>query len=413
MKKYIAVVLSVLFMLWIGFVTRDKPEQTHEVLNTEFDNSSDLKTTDMNLYIVDDNYKLSMYEPYDGCYLGAYVLNNSALNYDIAEFERVLNKRHSIYIYNLELGNSFPTDWILECIANMKTPLVIIHPKDDMILNETFLYDTAKSCSQLAVPIFIDFYPEPQKYNIFPDEYRQFYIKARDVFKKYSSNASFVWTANIENVYDSNIYYPGNDYVDWVGLNIYQPIYKNGVKFESDIWSKFDFFYNNYQKLKPIMITQFAVSHYSDVDHTYYIEEAKTKIKDFYTKIRTEYPRVKGINYMDFKSNEDYKITDDSSISKLYKTLTDCEYFKYSVDLKNTNYNSELFKTAFPVCSDGERFYISSKVFEYELDIDISSNDGISFMDTQWYPIDTLKKYRNCNIEIDGNNIYIKNLILK
>jgi len=413
MRKYIIVIVSFILLLWVAYITKDNnsDSQVHEVINNEFD--IELKKSDINLYIIQNNYKLSMYEPDDGCYIGAYVLGNRALDYNMQEFEEVTGRRHSIYIYNLVLGNPFPANWILECIANMKTPLVVIHPKEGMTLNENFLYDTAESFSQLSVPMFVEFYPNPEKYDILPDEYKQFYKKAEQIFNKYSSNTAFVWSVNINNVYSSNVYYPGDDVVDWIGLSIYEPIYRNDVKVENDIWSKLDFFYNTYQYSKPIMITQFAVSHYSDTDHSYYINEAKNRLSTFYDTIKNYYPRIKAINYMDFKDSENYKVTDNNSLTDLYKSTLDDEYFKYNVELVTPQYGKEIFKSAFYLCSDGENVYISDKALRYELGINPEQyEESILYNNIKYYPIDIIKKYKNYSIKFENKKIYIDNFLI-
>lgn len=424
MKKYVIAGLIIIFMLWIGFATKDESTEyppAHQVLNSDLNDdtvSNDatvlleetilLEETDMELYLVQNNYKPSLYEPSDGCYIGAYVLGNNTLNYDMMEFEKAVNKRHSTYIYNLILGNQFPKDWVLECIANMKTPLIVVHPKDGMILDENLLYDVAKSFGELSVPIFVEFYPNPEKYNIFPKEYKDFFLKAKDIFKNYSPNSAFVWSVNINNVYDSGIYYPGDNAVDWVGLSIYEPVYRNGIKSDTDIWSGIDFFYNTYQKSKPIMITELGISHYSNTDHTYYIQNSQNKINEFYNNIKNNYPRIKAVNYMDFESTENYKVTDNSSISKTYKSAVDDKHFKYSIDTDNTN-SKEFFKSAFPIYKSGEKLYISSRTLDYELNIVIpqDNTDGILYNNIYYYPLDIIKKYGKHIIEIKDKKIYI------
>lgn len=412
MKKYIFSGLVIIFMLWVGFTTRDESSEyppAHQVLSSDLNNVAVLlEETDMSLYLVQNNYKPSLYEPSDGCYIGAYVLGNNTLNYDMMEFEKAVNKRHSTYIYNLTMGNQFPKDWVLECIANMKTPLIVVHPKDSMILDENLLYDIAKSFGELSVPMFVEFYPNPEKYNIFPKEYKDFFLKAKEIFKEYSPNSAFVWSVNLNNVYDSGIYYPGDNAVDWVGLSIYQPIYRNSIKSDTDIWSGIDFFYNTYQNSKPIMITELGISHYSNTDHTYYIKDSQNKINEFYNKIKNNYPRIKAVNYMDFESNENYKITDNSSISKTYKDAVNDIHFKYSVDTVNTN-TKEFFKSAFPIYRNGEKIYISSRTLDYELDIIIpqDNTEGILYKDIYYYPLDILKNYETYKIEMKDKKIYI------
>ncbi len=402
MKKHIILSLVIIGMLFNIF-KMNYSENKYLHIREANANAISLQETNMDLYLVNKNYELSLYEPDNGCYIGAYLLGNKNLNYDIKQFEKLTNKTHGIYVYNLTLGNPIPTNWILECIANMKMPLIVIHPKEDMILNETLLYDTAKGLKELSIPMFIDFYPNPEKYNIFASEYKEFYSKANKIFKKYSSKLAFVWSVSLDNVYASKLYYPNNDNVDWVGLSIYNDA-KSDLK-----WSNLDFFYMEYQKSKPIMITQFAVSHYSDTNHSYYINEAVDKINEFYTTIKDKYPRIKAINYMDLNAGENYKITDNKNILKTYKEIVTSDYFRYDVDNSINKYSTEYFKSAFPIYEDGNNLYISDKALKYELNIN-NFNNGIKYKNSYLYNLNSLKKY---NIQIESNKIYINNLKFK
>lgn len=414
MKNYIIVGIFIFILLIVGISINSKKTEypeTHEVINSElYTDNIKLQETDINLYLSQDDYKLSMYEPKNGCYIGAYVLSNNNLNYDMLEFEKSTGKKHGIYIYNLTLGNQFPKEWVLECIANMKTPLIVIHPNEGMIFNESFLYDIAQSFGELSVSMFVEFYPNAEKYNILPEEYKNFYVKAKEIFKIYSPNSAFIWSVNLDNVYSSEVYYPGDNYIDWVGLSIYEPIYKDGNKSENNIWPAIDFFYNIHQKSKPIMITQFGASHYSSIDHSYYIENAQININEFYTKIKEKYPRIKAINYMDFKGNENYKVSDNEKITHIYKSIIGNEYFKYDIQKNENQYNSEYFKSAFPICKSNENIYISDKALEYELNINVKQqiSSGIVYKNITWYPLEIINDYKKYDINIQDSNIYIK-----
>jgi len=383
-------------------------QETHDVLSNKINNNVVLSETDMEVYLVEDNYNTALYEPSEGCYLGAYVLGNESLDYNMMAFEKVIGKEHGMYTYNLTLGNEFPSEWVLECIANMKTPLIVINPPSDGILDESLLEDTAKSFGEIDVPIFIEFYADPKRYDVLPENYKNFYAKARNIFKEYSPNSAFVWSVDINNVYDSGICYPGDENVDWVGLSIYEPMYKEDELYDVNIVSNLDFFYNTYNKKKPIMITGFAVSHYSNTDHTYYIEDAKHKINEFYNTIKENYPRIKAINYIDYNGNEHYKVTDDENISKVYNTAIKDDYFKSEIDLNNTEYKKEVFKSSFPVCINNEEIYISNQFLEYELNMMLYSDQKLIYDNMNWYPLNIIKDFKKCDIQIKDKKIYIE-----
>jgi hypothetical protein len=411
MKKYIvtgAIIVIVLLVLYDIEIGDLDYRQTHDVLSSKIDNSPTLTQSDMQLYLIENNYNPSLYEPSEGCYLGAYVLANDVLNYDMAEFDRKTGKKHGIYKYNLTLGKDFPANWLLECVAKMKTPFIVLNPAADKNLDEVKLESLAKKFGEISIPVFLEVYGDAQRYTILPEEYKAFYIKLRKIFTQYAPNVSFVWSVDINNVYSSGIYYPGNTNVDWVGVSIYEPVYKGNDKYDMDLWSNFDFFYNTYNKNKPIMISEFAVSHYSNVDHAYYIQDAKNHIKEFYTTIKMKYPRVKLINYMDFNGIENYKVTDDETILKTYNEVINDKYFISEIAEENKKTDKQVFKSAFSICKNGDELYISNRFLEYELGLTLYSDDNLEYENLKWYPLDIIKVYKNCEIQIKDNNIYIE-----
>ncbi|KDR94825.1 Glycosyl hydrolase family 26 [Peptoclostridium litorale DSM 5388] len=88
-----------------------------------------------------------------------------------------------------------------------------------------------------------------------------------NIFKEEGAdNALFVWNPHDRSYPDfvwnnSHMYYPGDEYVDWVGLTGYN----NGTSFNGDSWREFGEIYyplyNDYMKHyseKPFMITEFS-----------------------------------------------------------------------------------------------------------------------------------------------------------
>ncbi len=333
--------------------------------------------TPYDVYVTDKNYKLSLYEPQKGAYLGAYVLSNKKINFDIEYFETLANKKHGVYIYNMKLGEAFPFDWILSCIATMKTPYIIVHPPNDyMPFQSNLLDDAAKEFGELYVPIFVQFYPNPQFKNYDSQEYINFFKKARESFKEYASNVSFVWSADEENVYNCLNYYPGDEYTDWVGLNIYETIQDKENTYKRDIFKEIDYFYYLFQKSKPMMISQLGISHYTSKDHTYYIKEAGAELVSVYDKIREEYPRIKAINYMDFNNidlspegtvRDNFSITDDEDVLENYKKAIENNYFLSEVSIRDSgSVNSELMRSPFKAYKKNNELYISYKTVFYD-----------------------------------------------
>ena len=56
------------------------------------------------ILIENDGYKLAKYEPRQGLYIGAYVLQDSLINYDMAKFNELTGKKHASFFRYVGYG---------------------------------------------------------------------------------------------------------------------------------------------------------------------------------------------------------------------------------------------------------------------------------------------------------------------
>jgi hypothetical protein len=379
---------EIYFILFILFITGcSKKEVVTSIEETEITSDTEvvsvLKNNDTNevftLY-VEKEYDLALYEPENGIYLGAYIIDNEN-NYDIKQFEDLIEINHATYISNMELGDEFPINFVLECIANNKTPNIVLKVNDSYVGNFTEdIHDLSKEFSQFKVPIFIQFMPLESKYN--EDIYLKMYKEARNIFKTNANNVAFVWVTNMQNIFDSIRYYPGDEYVDWVGLDVLDDLVDSSKNDYSDnIYSAIDFLYYTFQDRKPIMLTKFGVSHFSTGEYVYKINEARRELTDVYEKIILYYPRIKSVNYVDYnevtlKQNKDvkqnYSITENTEIAITYKNIALNDIFISEIDMTNTKGENikGLSKSPFSLYLNGENILISENSLLYNLEFE-------------------------------------------
>lgn len=110
-----------------------------------------------------------------------------------------------------------------------------------------------------------------------------------NIFRKRGAhNAAFVWSPNVPDVgpVPYSKYYPGDAYVDWVGISFYSgnPI------------SNLDPLYKTYAPRKPIFITEWATSPEKNKHYRGFPGEAKW-VADVFKALDTKYPRVKAISW--------------------------------------------------------------------------------------------------------------------
>jgi len=124
------------------------------------------------------------------------------------------------------------------------------------------------------------------------------YIKAWrhfvNIFREEGAdNVLFVWNPHDRSYPDfkwnnAHLYYPGDEYVDWVGLTGYN----NGTSHSSDVWREFDEIYQplylDYLKRyynKPFMITEFSSNEIGG-DKAAWIEKGMASLAKNYSNIK-------------------------------------------------------------------------------------------------------------------------------
>lgn len=349
--------------------------------------------------------ELALYEPVRGAYLGAYVLANPEIEFDISQFEEAVGRNVAIGLRHYQIGDPFPDKWLLECLAKKKAPHMVITPSamgspyDKEILEET----AQKFQNTYGIPVFIEFYPDPK---IFRDsvKYISYFQLAKQVFSEYAPNAAFVWRVDLEDVYDSMIYYPGDDYVDWVALSMYFPIYKNKERYEIDINKKLDYFYNMYKDKKPIMISKLAVSHYSKEDHTFYIDEARDIISQIYTQLPAHYPRIKAVNYIDINNikvapegvgSDNFRVSTEPKITQIYKEAIQSPYYLENVEEAKEEKAHQWVKMQTPIYQYKDGLYIGEETIVYDWNVELTDeirDQKVILAGSEYYALDQVLK---------------------
>ncbi|WP_250229225.1 glycoside hydrolase family 26 protein [Anaeropeptidivorans aminofermentans] len=330
-------------MLLSACVRTGEPENTPEITEEAVEVSTIQKTEPEAMLAIyyEKEMETALYEPEEGCYLGAYILSDKAVDFDIKKFESLTEANHSLYSYYTKLSSPLPTEWILSCIANMKTPNIFVYP--DSIENPydyAKLESAAKKFGEFYVPMFVHLYPLTEDMPYDPENYRDFYQRAKDIFEEHASNVAFVWTVSEKNLPLINNYYPGDDSVDWVGISIKKSAHKDkGI--DMNILPKIDYFYNTFQDRKPVMVSELAISHFSSENHAYYSKEAGDALKEVYNAVISDYPRIKAINYMSYNGLEpvnqtpgtdNFSITDNETMLQYYKEAAGNTGFIKAVD---------------------------------------------------------------------------------
>ncbi len=376
--RIICVALSFVFLTGCGTkseIKNHEPEQATSSAAVMAITTPAPVTEQFAVFIEKPDYKLSVYEPTSGCYLGAYILANSGINFEISEFEALTAKQHAMYSYYSSVSSNFPITWLLSCISLSKTPNIVLKPKSENLSDtDAELIKTAKELGEFYVPMFVQFAPIDKKYDA--EKYIEYYRRARDIFREYASNTAFVFTVDAEDVNDCRKFYPGDEYVDWVGINMYDRL-ENG-EYSKNFFSALDYFYFSFQRSKPIMLTEVAVSHLSNADYVYKNSEASKELERVFKKLEN-YPRVKALTYMDVNAinmqstkavRDNFMVTEEVETLAAYQKATKPSRFLSQVEISQTgDLSPELFKSPFAALKIGDEFFISRKTVEFDMNI--------------------------------------------
>lgn len=337
------------------------------------------------------NYQLARYEPPTGCYLGAYVVQDTLINGDMATFNQWTGKQHASFFRYVGYGQPCPSGWIEEVKKVGAIPHVAWEPNQglDAVQDDAYLRTFARQLKEANVPVFLRFASEMNgdwaAYSGDPQKYIEKWRLVHDVMEEEAPNVIMVWT--VFTFPQSTIldYYPGDEYVDWVGVNIYNVVYhNNNIKHRADHEDPLellDYVYNTFSERKPIQISEYGVTHYTITDGKEYVDFAVEKLTRLYNGLKEMYPRVKSIFYFNVNNLinapegrriNNYALTDNPRILNTYSNLIqDTHYLSQVGENREGQYDLEFHNVKDKVYLRNGTTYISSRAVRQYMGVDV------------------------------------------
>lgn len=300
---------------------------------------------------------LAKWEPPYGCYIGAFLdrddrlgegfVYDDQLHKDPSEFARLTGKKLASAFCYLSYGRKFPREWVKRLSQQGVAPHIAWEPNRglDDVQDDYYLRDFARAAGDAGCPIFLRYASEMNgdwtRYGGDPLRYKIKWGIVRDAMARYAPNVAMVWCVN--NIPERPIqsFYPGDGYVDWVGINLYSvPFFDNDPSRPGMHQNPADlarYVYNAYADRKPIAICEYGASHVSKVDYRDRSAWAAKKIREMYASLPRLYPRVKLIDIFDndnIKYAEDaarqlnnYSVTESEAVRSAYRQAVAPDYF--------------------------------------------------------------------------------------
>lgn len=263
--------------------------------------------------------KLARFEPVAGVYTGLYPAGKLD-RYKPSLAEEAFGMKHAIYLTYThwrkkykDTDSYFPLAYAEE-IKKLGGAIQIGWEPSfglDDVLDDEYVRQFAREAKASGIRVFLRFasemngewvpwYGDPQKY---VEKFRLIH----DIMEEEAPNVAMVWSPNFLPRDNIAPYYPGDEYVDWVGFSLYTIPFSHGE--EKPGGNPIDYLRPLYEAYshKPIMISEGAVSFYSYELEKDYTEWAVGQLGNMYGFLPRLYPQVKAITYFNLdKSTTNY-----------------------------------------------------------------------------------------------------------
>jgi hypothetical protein len=291
--------------------------------------------------------KLAKFEPAYGAYLGLYSESDPEMGNYFTRSEQFYNKKHAIYLAYTQWGKDFPARYAENAKEAGGALQIGFEPDDGLneVKDGDYIRKWAREAKATGIPIFLRYASEMNgawtKWNGNPDEYIAKWRMVHDIMKKEAPNVAMVWSPGDVPRGTMDAYYPGDEYVDWVGVSLYTEPYEHGNTSISSLGispvERLDELYSLYADRKPIMISETAVAHTNHKDGKVWTDWAAMNLDRLYSVMTKKYPRLKAITYFNRdqgkdNSFNDYLLRNNKSMMEAYKTIIADPYFLTKVE---------------------------------------------------------------------------------
>lgn len=297
---------------------------------------------------------LAKFEPAKGCYVGAFIELDYNVEGDIEKFEDLTKKKHASYFTYVGYGRPFPKEWVEKVKKAGAAPHIAFEPNNGLeeVQDDGYLRAWADDAARAQCPIFLRWASEMNGpwcvWHKDPQQYIEKFRLVAQVMREEAPNVAMVWTPFAEPQRFIAQFYPGDEWVDWIGMNIYSVYVNNGdinrPAYDKDPVDWLRFLNDNFPN-KPIHISEYAATIFCKGSDKDTVDFAIQKMTRFYTAIRQEFPRVKSVNWFCWdtirgkKANNNYSFLSDGRALLAYRNLVSDNYF-----LSQVSYDPSLFR---------------------------------------------------------------------
>lgn len=322
--------------------------------------------TEIEVYIeknVEFGHTLAKYEPVSGLYLGLYTAGDlespKVGEMDFKKVEELYGKNHAMYLTYTNWtkdGVTFPTAYA-ERVKSVGSALQIaLQPLSglDAVTDTEEIREFARQAQAMNMPIFIRFAGEMNGdwahwYDKTGKKFIEKFRLVHDIFEQEAPNVAMVWAPNFYPYNNFETYYPGDKYVDWVGLSLYMSPYSAGQK--KEVLGNTPITYlkiiSDLYPHKPLMYAEGAIAHYSHIANKDYTAWANNQLHLMYEVAPKMIPNLKAITYFNLdkrntqvtgdNQNNNFDIGKNKTYYNTYKSIIKQDHYIDTLTLETSN----------------------------------------------------------------------------
>ncbi|MBI5832191.1 MAG: hypothetical protein HZB16_07770 [Armatimonadetes bacterium] len=296
--------------------------------------------------------KLAKFEPAAGCYIGANVESDPRVRGDYPRFGELTGRGHAIYFDYLHYGQRFPSAWAKRAAAVGAGIQIAWEPNRGLgeVADNAYLQTFARDAAAAGTPVWLRFASEMNgdwtAWSVSPERFKASWRTVAGVMKRLAPNVAMVWAPNALPETNITAYYPGDEWVDWVGVNFYAVHHHdNDIKVPADREDPSDlprFVYRTYAARKPIMVCETAATHFCRACGKDVTEFCRDRIGQLYGALPRRYPRIKAICWYDINNltnngarserrTNNFSLTDSDRVLEAYRRQVATPYYLSTV----------------------------------------------------------------------------------
>lgn len=267
--------------------------------------------------------------------------------------------KHPLALQYFNYGTDMKTyaDFFKTAKENNTLLQIALQPTSGLssVQNNSYLVEQAKYLQSTGCRILLRFANEMNDqtcpwYTANYNEYIEKFRMVATIFKTYAPSVGIVWAPNFYPDDTIDLYYPGDEYVDYVGLSVYKEYVPEtdplGQGVDRGRWSNvLDRVYDTYGERKPIIISESGCSYFSVKIQSDITDFAVQQMKDYYTYLPIKYPNLKMavlFNKEDAGGRQ-FLLSRNSAVLEAYKSgIASSPRFISNQSVQPTVYYSEL-----------------------------------------------------------------------